>query len=171
MFYVLLALLLFSATVTAHVLFCRNSGKQGLLAKLFVNLAFIALGIYIASILTWSRLLALDPHSIWGLPFKMTAGVIFFLLVPMYLCFYVLTQLTSPSKKILSVIAQRQETGYDEILASVTEEDFIASRLKDLCDSKCVIRKDGRYVITSEGQKVAGILNTIQFILGRKVGG
>ncbi len=171
MFFIFLVLLLFVGTVIIHILFCRNTSKQGLHAKLFVNMAFLALGIYVVLVLAWAYPATLDPHSLWGLPFKFTAGAIFVLLVPMYLCFYVLTQLTSPSKKILSVISQRGEAGYDEILASVKEEDFIASRLNDLCASGCVVQSKDRYIITAEGQKVAGILNTIQFILGRKVGG
>lgn len=171
MFYIVLALLLFAGTVTTHVLFCRKTAKQGLHAKFFVNTAFLALGIYAVLVLTWDYPQTLDPHSLWGLPFKITAGAIFFLLVPFYLCFYVLTQLTSPSKKILSTISQRGELGYAEVLACVREEDFIASRLNDLCDSRCVVQNNGQYIITSEGRKVASILNAIQFVLGRKAGG
>jgi len=171
MFYLILAMLLFIGTVIAHIIYCRKSGKPGLHAKPFVNMSFVALGIYVALVLALPNTGTLDPHSLWGLPFKISAGAIFFLLVPMYLCFYVLTQLTSPSKRILSVISQFKEAGYDDILSCVEKEDFIASRLNDLCASGCVIQKNGRYIITSEGQKVAAILNTIQIILGRNVGG
>ena len=82
-----------------------------------------------------------------------------------------LTQLTSPSKKILSTIAQRGEASYDDILASVKKEDFINTRLNDLCASGCVTQSNDRYVLTSEGRKIAAILNMMQSILGRKLGG
>jgi hypothetical protein len=171
MFYVVLALLLFTGTVIAHILFCRKTDKQGLHAKAFINMAILALGIYVALVLALTYSGMLDPHSLWGLPFKITAGIILFLLVPMYLCFYVLTQLASPSKKILLAISQRGELAYTDILASVQKEDFIASRLSDLCASGCVVQTNGRYRITSEGQKVAAILDIMQFVLGRNAGG
>jgi hypothetical protein len=171
MFYIVLVLLLFMATVIAHILFCRKTGKPGLHARVFVFIATGAWGIYAVLMLTVPYSDILGQHSLWGLPFKVAAGVIFILLVPIYLCFYVLTQLTSPSKKILSAISQHGELAYADILACVQKEDFIASRLNDLCASGCVAHSNGRYILTSEGQKVAAILNAIQFILGRNVGG
>jgi H+/gluconate symporter-like permease len=171
MFYIVLVLLLFMVTVAAHILYCRYTDKPGLHARIFVNMAILALGIYAALVFLLPTTGMIDAHSLWGMPFKVTAGAIFFLLVPFYLCFYVLTQLTSPSKKILLTISQRGELEYADVLACVKEEDFISSRLNDLCASRCVIQNNGRYIITSEGQKVAAILNAVQFFLGRNMGG
>jgi len=101
MFYISLALLLFTVTVTAHILFCQKTRQQGLHARVFVLIALISLSIYTVLVVFYPYSILIDPHSLWGEPFKVTAGIIFILLVPIYLCFYVLTQLTSPSKKIL----------------------------------------------------------------------
>ena len=171
MIYLLLVLLLFCSLVMTHVFFCRRTIQPGLHAKAFVLMAFVYLGIDTLLTLALQYANIFNPHSLWGLPFKITSGIIFILLVPIYLCFYVLTQLTSPSKKILLAISQRGELSHRDILASVQKEDFINTRLKDLCTSGCVVQTGGRYVLTSEGQKIAMILNFMQFVLGRNVGG
>lgn len=171
MFYIVFAILLFIASVIVHIFFCRQTSKPGLQAKAFIFTALAALGVYVLVVTMPYTGSLLDGQSLWGMPFKITAGIIFILLVPIYLCFYVLTQLTSPSKKILLTIAERGELSRKDIIASVHEEDFIMTRLSDLCASGCVSLVNGRYSVTPEGQKIAGILNMMQFILGRNVGG
>jgi len=171
MFYIFLIVLLFIASVLAHVCYCRQARKPGLQAKAFIFISFIALVVYIILVRTPLMTSGLDPSSWWGLPFRITAGIIFILLAPIYLCFYVLTQLTSPSKKILLAISQRGQLSYGDIVASVRKEDFIMTRLNDLCASGCVKQIDGRYVLTSEGQKIAATLSFMQLILGRNTGG
>jgi hypothetical protein len=157
--------------VSFHILFCRKTTKPGLHAKAFILTALFSLGIYVAGVLALQDGGMLDAHSLWGLPFRFTAGIIFVLLAPIYLCFYVLTQLTSPSKKILLAISQCPGISLTGIIASVQKEDFITTRMNDLCASRCVEEINGRYVLTSEGQMIAAILNVMQSVLGRKVGG
>jgi hypothetical protein len=171
MFYIVFIIVLFIASVLAHLSFCRKTSKPGLHAKAFIFTAGIFLGIYLVFVLALPYSGMLDPHFWWGLPFRITAGIIFILLVPIYLCFYVLTQLTSPSKKILLLISQSGELSRADMVTSVQKEDFITTRLNDLCASGCVVQMDGRYILTSEGQKIAATLNLMQFILGRNVGG
>jgi len=171
MFYIVYALVLFIASVLVHILFCRQTANPGLHAKAFILTAIIFGCLYTAGVILLSETNILDPYSWWGMSFKMTAGIIFILLVPIYLCFYVLTQLTSPSKKILAAIAERGPLSHGEILACVQKEDFIGTRLSDLCASGCVIQTNGRYKLTSEGQKIFFILNGMQMILGRNAGG
>lgn len=162
MLYVVFALGLFIASVIVHIGFCRRTTKAGLQAKAYVVIGFVFLSIYAGGVLAL-------PH--WGLPFKITAGVIFLLLVPVYLCFYVLTQLTSPSKKILLAISQRGELAHSDIVACVQKEDFITTRLKDLCASGCVTETAGRYTLSPEGKKIAVVLDIMQRVLGRDIGG
>lgn len=171
MAYVFLAFFLFSVLVVAHIFFCRITIKQGLHAKAFIFLAIVFLVVFFASALTLQHSNMLDPHSLWGLPFKITAAIIFILLGPIYLCFYVLTQLTSPSKKILMTISQCGEAGYADIINSIQKENFISTRLNDLRASGCVTQVEDRYVLTTEGRKIAATLNLMQSILGRNVGG
>jgi hypothetical protein len=171
MFYIVFALFLFMASVTVHVYFCRKKAKPGLQAKAFIFTAIIFLCIYALGVILLRHGGMMDPRSLWGTSFEITAGIIFILLVPVYLCFYVLTQLTSPSKRILSTIAQRGEASYKDILACVQKEDFITSRLNDLCASHCVKQVDSRLSLTKEGQKVAATLKLMQLIFGRNVGG
>lgn len=171
MFYIVFVILLFIALVGAHIFFCRKTTKPGLQAKAFILMAMIFLGIYAVGVKTPLITSLLDPHSLWGFPFRITAGVIFVLLVPVYLIFYVLTQQMSPSKKILLTIAQRGEASLPDILASVEDEDFITNRLSDLCMSGCVRFAEGRYTLSALGQKIAVVLNIMQHILGRDIGG
>ena len=171
MFYIFFIFLLFIATLTGHIFFCRNTRKAGLHAKVFVLGAMASLVFYMVVVQLPFMVSQLDPDTLWGLPFKITAGMIFILLVPIYLCFYVLTQLTSPSKKILLTIARRGELSRSDILLSIEQEDFIMTRLNDLLACGCVKETDGKYILTSEGQKIAATLNVMQVILGRNVGG
>lgn len=171
MFYFFLALLLFMLAVIVHIFYCRTTAKPGLHAKAFIITVIIFLAIYAAGVQSSIIAYYLDPHTWWGLPFKITACIIFILLAPVYLCFYVLTQLTSPSKKILLAISQRGTLSHADILVSIEEEDFIMTRLNDLCASGCVRQVNGRYALTKEGRKIASFLNMMQLILGRQVGG
>ena len=171
MFYIVFAIFLFMTSVMGHIFFCRKTKKPGLHAKAFIFMAMISLAIYGIAVMTPLMSSLLDPHTLWGLPFKITAAIIFILSVPVYLCFYVLTQLMSPSKKILLTIARQGESSFSEILGSIHQEDFIMTRLRDLCASGCVVETDGRYTLTSEGQRLALILNIMQGILGRNAGG
>jgi len=171
MAYVLFAFLLFCVSVMTHVFFCRRASKSALQARAYILIAVFLMGVYIAGVYFADQASIFDPHSFWGLPFKITAGVIFLLLVPIYLSFYVLTQLMSPSKKILLTIARQGSLSYAGILASIEEEDFIGTRLRDLCSSGCVKKAGDRYQLSASGQKIAGVLNLMQGILGRDMGG
>lgn len=171
MFYIVLSMLLFIASVIVHIFFCRKTTKSGLQARAFIFISVISMGIYMTGVLTVQHWGMFDPHSLWGFPFRITAGLILILLVPIYLCFYVLTQLTSPSKKILLAISQCGQLSRADILLSVQKEDFIMTRLNDLCTSGCVKQINGRYILTWEGRKIAVILNFMQSVLGRNAGG
>ncbi len=171
MAYIFLAFLFFALAVTAHISYCRKTTQSGLQAKAFIFIAMFCLGIYAWAAELVQQSSVFLAHPVWGLPFKITAGLIFILLVPIYLCFYVLTQLTSPSKKILESISRHGTLTHADILGHVEKENFINTRLSDLCASGCVMQNNGRYSLTSEGQKIAAILNMMQLILGRNVGG
>jgi len=43
--------------------------------------------------------------------------------------------------------------------------------LNDLCASGCVVESNGRYILTSEGQKIVAVIKMMQAILGRNAGG
>ena len=45
--------------------------------------------------------------------------------IPVYLTFYVLTQLMSPSKKILLLLQKRSTLTFDDVVRGVEEEKFI----------------------------------------------
>jgi len=169
MLYIIIAGLLFITSVTTHILFCRKATRPGLQAKAFIFIALIALAVY--ALETTMMASVLDGRSLWSLPFKFTAGFIFVLLVPVYLSFYVLTQLTSPSQKILSTVAFLGSASYADIAASVKEEDFIMTRLNDLCASGCVQLIKGQYSLSASGRKIAWILRMMQIVLGRDIGG
>ena len=171
MVYVLFALLVFVVSVMTHIYYCRKKPKSGLQARAYVLIAIYFIGVYAAGVYCLENSGVLDGHSLWGQPFKITAGVIFVLLVPVYLSFYVLTQLMSPSKKILTCLAQQESLSYADILACVEKENFINTRLNDLCASGCVKEIGGHYTISASGKKIAAVLNFMQYVLGRDIGG
>jgi len=171
MAYISFALFLFILSVIVHLFYCRNSIKSRLHTKSFILTSFFALGIYVLIVQSSPLTDKLDPHSLWGLPFKITAEVIFILMIPVYLIFYVLTQLNSPSKTILLRVSQRGQMSYADIVKCIQQEDFINTRLKDLNVSGCIKQADGHIELSLSGQRIAKALNIMQNILGRNIGG
>lgn len=171
MAYMLFSLLLFCASVFFHVLFCRRTSTPGLHARVFIYIALFFLAVYILGVYLVGQKGPLDPRFLWGMPFKTTAGIIFVLLAPMYLFFYVRTQLTSPSKTTLLCLYQHGSLSYAQILKYIQEEDFINTRLTDLITSGCVRQAEGRYTISPSGLKIAMVLKFMQMLLGRGMGG
>ncbi len=57
------------------------------------------------------------------------------------LSFYTLTQLMSPSKKILICRSRKDSVSYEALLKSIDEEDFIDTRLRRLTGSRNIIGK------------------------------
>jgi hypothetical protein len=171
MIYIFSSLFLFSVSVMAHIIYCSRSEKPGLHAKVFILIALVFFAVYVTLVLAWQHSPFLSPRSLLGMPFKITSGVVFILFIPVYLCFYTLTQLMSPSKKILLEIARRGDLSYDDILLSIEQEDFIGTLLNDLLSSGCAIETGGRYHLTPEGQSIAMVLDIMQRVLGRGMGG
>ena len=171
MLYIIMSLLLFSAAVILHILFCRMHRGQGLQAKAFVFIAIFLFLFYVSVVVCTPSMGFLDPDSMWGLPFKMTAGLMYLLLVPVYLCFYVLTQLVSPSKRILQAVTDAKVVTLAQMWESVETEKFIPSRLNELKTSGCIEEHQGRFTLTRAGQKIARILDFMQAVLGRDIGG
>ena len=172
MAYVLFSLFLFCASVAAHIFFCRRASKPGLQAKTYILIFIFFAGVYVLGVFLAGQAQLLDPHSLWGLPFQITAGLISVLLAPVYVSFYALTQLMSPSKKILLSVSRHGSLSHQDILAAIEEEDFINTRLNDLIASGCVSRTGGGgYVLTPSGRNIAVVLNVMQRFLGRGMGG
>jgi hypothetical protein len=171
MFYIVFALLLFISSVIIHISFCRRTNKPGLHARVYIIIAVIFIALYSTGVYAVGQGNFLDPHSFWGLPFKITAGVIFVLLAPLYVTFYTLTQMMSPSKKILLTVSHQGNPSFADIELSLQEEDFIGTRLSDLSLSGCIRQTKGRYTLSPSGQKIAMVLNIMQRILGRGIGG
>lgn len=166
-----LALLLFAMAVVVHILFCRRQKKNNLQAKAFIFIASFFLLVYAVTVGWFHQSHSLLQGSLWEWPFEWSCGVMFVLLIPVYLCFYVLTQLTSPSKKILQSLKLKGALSDEQIIAAIEEEDFINTRLNDLLVSGCVIVHRGAYVLTASGKKIALIIKTMQMITGRDLGG
>jgi len=155
-----LAIGLFTMTVVVHILFCRQQKTKGLQAKAFIFIALFFLLIYIVITVLFNQR-----------SFEWSSGLLFVLLVPVYLCFYVLTQLTSPSKKILQALDLQGPLNDKQIVAAIEEEDFINTRLHDLLISGCVVAHQDAYALTASGDKIAWILKAMQVTTGRGMGG
>lgn len=171
MLYILFALLLFVGSVSVHIFYCRRSLQRGLHIKAYGFIAFIFFCIYTLGALGIHHWFLFKTGSLWSMPFKVTAGIVFILLVPFYLTFYRHTQLMSPSQKILLTMAQRGAVSFSDIVASIHEENFIGTRLADLCVSQCVRHEQGRYALGPSGKRIAMVLKMMQDILGRDMGG
>jgi hypothetical protein len=155
----------FACSIAAHVFFCRGLPKNQLHAKLFVGVAFFTGG------LGWlARSFLANPFE-GDTAFPATAVVIYLLLIPAYLIFYVTTELNSPSKLILRMIRQTPGIAHSEILKNFTNEELILPRLSDLRQTGCVELRDDCYFLSASGRSLGQFLVLYQKILGRDLGG
>lgn len=122
----------------------------------------------IASVLLGAFLLM---AALYHWPLALTATIIYMLLIPNYLVLYVSTELVSPSKRILRIVSNKTQTDYHAILATLEKEDFIGTRLHELCQSGCVRDAGGTYHLTPSGRTIAVFLKIYQYLLGREIGG
>jgi hypothetical protein len=81
----------------------------------------------------------------------------------------VLTLLVSPSKKILSLLAQGALSKI-KIHQSLAVEQFVQSRLADLIASG-MVRDEGRLVLTVEGRVSYSLACLFEALIGRGKGG
>jgi hypothetical protein len=154
-----LAFLFFAADVIVHALYCRRQKRGELYAKFFIILSlmsFVLLAYFLSGISS---------------DYKWCSILIFVLLVPVYLIFYVSTVLLSPSKKILQILESVPDADYELILSGLEKEDLISLRLKELADSGCVFVCEGRYQLTFAGQQTARVLKFCERMIGRPIGG
>ncbi len=171
MMYILLSLLMFCVSVSVHVLYCRRQSKQQLHTKAYCAIAVALMGVYLSVAFYVKRSLLFSDDSLLGVSLEWTGLAILIVLVPVYLCFYVLTQLTSPSKRIIEAIVKGTEITYDDIRKNIAAEDFIGTRLRDLKISGCITEITEVYTVTASGRLIARVLNIMQKFLGREAGG
>ncbi len=155
---ILISVLFILFSIIIHLLLCRRDPDKTLKAKLFIIIALAAYGVFLG-IACGARL-----------PLILTASVIYVLLVPIYLIFYVSTELNSPSKKILHAV-EAGGASYLDVLKALERENFILLRLEELEQSGCVARQRDRYALTSSGWSIARGLAIYQKLLGRDIGG
>jgi hypothetical protein len=170
MFYLLAAMGFFFIAVFIHIQICRAKRSQaGLWVKLFCVIAGFGLG------LCWLAFVAFHhvPHrsGLWALPLELTSSLIYLLLVPSYVVFYVSTQMMSPSKRILMLIDQAGGMELQQLKEAFSDEEFIMPRLRDLEQTGCIAKENGTYKLTPSGLALARFLNCYQILLGRKAGG
>ncbi len=168
MLYILVALFLFFDAVAIHIVVCRNAKEEGLFLKIFFVIALVNL--LICWMIFYLFLIKHAALSIWFIPLSLTSTVIYLLLIPTYLVFYFSTQQLSPSKKIMLLLLERDQS-LAEMQATFKDEDLIMPRIRDLLATKCIVDQQGKYVLTNSGVLMAGVYAFYQGILGRKKGG
>ncbi len=163
MFHLTVSLFFFFLSVVVHILICRGRKTAELQVKLFCA---IALGFLL---LCWVVFRA--AWNVWRFSLPISSTVIYLLLIPVYLSFYVNTKFNSPSKMVMVLLRANGTMDYEELLRHFTNEEFVVSRLDDLVKSGCVEEKDGRYRLMTQGRWTAKILEVYQKVLGREMGG
>jgi hypothetical protein len=159
MWAVLISVLLFLIAVTIHLVICRISPDKRLKAKLFIIIALVNLVIFEACAV------------LFHLPLILSASLIYIFLAPIYLIFYVSTELVSPSKKNLRIVEYSGQAEYKEIFKRLEQENLIITRLEELEESGCVTSQAGTYKLTKAGRSLEMLLGFYQKILGRTRGG
>lgn len=171
MLYIVLSFSFFLLSVVLHVLWCRFKRSGELQVVAFFLLAMAGLIFYVVT----ERFLLVScfggPESIWNLYLEMTSIVIFALLIPFYLVLYYSVNINSPSRMILLILEKSQGLTYKQLKEQVTDEKFIAPRLKDLVDNRCVAFDGNTYRLLPHMTAIGRMLNVYQKITGRPEGG
>ncbi len=160
----ILAVVIFLSVVFCHLVICRYRDREKLYVREFLMLALFGLAVSIAGSIYLPKAIVIGPRLI------ITSVIFYILLIPTYLCFYVLTLLVSPSKKILSVLARGPLTKAD-IHGELEVEQFVQSRLADLLSSGLVTDHQGRLQLTAQGKAYCFIAQLFQSFIGRGQGG
>lgn len=165
---ILIGVLIFAGVVLAHLMVCRLRSKDCLHVRDFFIIAGIGLVALVVILFA-----AVDAAFFNGMPLDRlpaTAIILYVLLMPIYLSFYVLTVLMSPSKKILMSLAQGDLTR-GQLLEALGREEFVQTRIKDLIASRMVRQADGRLILTAHGKPYFMFTRIFGMLLGRPQGG
>ncbi len=166
MFDILIVLGVFVAVVGVHLAICRASGKRCLYVREFLMLATIGLALCLGILCG-----GLFPAISAAERLIVTSLLLYVLLIPTYLCFYVLTILMSPSKKVLMLLAAHGSLDRTALHQGLAAEAFIQTRVEDLLVSGMVENKKGRLVLTPQGRMYLNGVKLFGVLMGRPQGG
>ncbi len=165
-------LLVFVSVILVHIAWCRMRPRHQLGVVSFCWIALAGLVLYLTVGIPSGKV---DTKgflfSVWSAPLKLSAVVMYFLLIPTYLIFYFSVRLESPSKAIIILAKKSGEASYDDFAQYVTDNRFLMTRLQDLLDHNCIRLENGIYRLTTHGAMIANLLNIYEKIFGRGMGG
>lgn len=164
MMHVFMSLILFFLAVLLHLWYCHKTTLKGLQAKAFV---IIAVGI----LMFMGVLFIFIPFDPWEPALTWTAIIIYLLLIPVYLIFYVTTSLISPSKKILQILQNQGKADYGQLLFAIKTDNMIEGRLQELIVSGCAYERQGKFFLTSHGKKLLVMSKLYRHLSGRYMAG
>ncbi len=165
MFDILIVVSVFFCVVCVHLGLCRLWGKRCLYVRELMM--SVAIGLAVCALVLFGGFfpaLSTAPRLI------MTSLTLYVLLIPIYLCFYVLTILMSPSKKIL-ILLEKGPLSRTELHDGVAVEAFVQTRLEDLLVSSMVENKNGRLMLTPQGRMYLNVVEAFGVLMGRAKGG
>ena len=74
----------------------------------------------------------------------------------------------TPSSTMLAAYKKHHALSNQQLFHLFTSESFVAKRVKDLCRSKLVIKRQEILYLTEKGKLVATVINRYQYIFNRK---
>ena len=165
MFDILIVIGVFFIAVCVHLALCRAWGKSCLYVRELMMLVTIGLAVCLVILLGgFFPAISTAPRLI------MTSLTLYVLLVPTYLCFYVLTILMSPSKKVL-ILLEKGPLSRAELHDGIAVEAFVQTRLEDLLVSGMVENKKGYLTLTPQGCMYLNVVEIFGVLMGRPKGG
>lgn len=164
----------FCLHIIMHVGWCRIKSEEKLQVKPILFIAFFCLVSYLVFLKKFSGssiFIYETTFNFWKVPLMITSSIVFLLLIPFYILFYICTEIESPSMKILLLVKQYGEIFYQDLRNNFTDQTLIIPRLQDLISSG-YISFDGRYYrILPKGTTLVRILDIYQRRLGWRMGG
>ena len=169
---IFLSIAAFFLAVIFHISWCRCVKRNGLQVRAFFMIAVGLLCIKIAIELSTSpATLITGSYTVWTMPLKFTADIIYLLLGLFYLICYFSPRVESPSQRLLRTCSKADGSTLEELEKAVNNDDFIMTRMDDLLRCGYMRVVEGHYEILPPAIFVARVLVFYQKISGRGIGG
>lgn len=174
MLYINLSFLFFCLFVIIHIAWYRIKSEKKLEIQPILIIGGILLIVYLALLKKLSSLSLFiheNTFNFWNAPLIITSLVVYLLLIPFYMIFYISAEIESPSMKILLLVKEYGEISYEDLRGRFTDQTLLMPRVKDLI-STGYVSYDGRYYsILPAGRRLVRILDIYQRCLGWRMGG
>lgn len=166
-----LGLILFGATIIAHLFWCRKFDAGNLMVLPFLCLSLIGFCLLILVGICAAHNSFWQEGAVWRFPLFWTTVVFYVLMIPFYLIFYFGLRVESPTRRIMRLLSEEGAISLKRFSEQMSNDEFLKSRILDLLRHDYLGIENEEYFLTMRGIRIAKMLEIYQKISGRGIGG